>query len=581
VAPSLITSYYVQLSPQGTSALVTPSFTPSNGEVLVIKLVTWDTAIAMGAPTGGSQTYTSRIINAPGGFNEWAGIYTAVISGSPGAMTVSSTPSASARASMVVERWSGAQLAATPVTASSNGLSAPASGTITPSSGTSVISWCAGDAQAVDPATKAYLNSATNEGVRDDHIGSNGVDYHAWAASTGSSSQSYGLSAPTGMTYVTAAIEVQASVGAAATYPTNLEQRRRLLVAPRQVRGGARIATPVRAQVNPPFPTNGIKQPRRLRGLLARRGEMFTPVPSQAVVAAPSFPPRPVRARLKGLRLYRGEMFAPPSDQLSDAQQYQRPRLRLPRIFRARTASPVPAQIVVAPPAYPPQSVRTRLRGLRIFRGRAAAVVPAQIVVTAPAYPPANVRTRVRGLRLFRGRASAPVPAQIVVTPPSFTPLAVRTRLRFARIFRGRTAAPVPDQLVAPPAPHLRPRGMAPRRGHAAMPVPPQIVVAPPAYPVRPVRPRLKGLRGVRGRQAAMPVPPQVVIVPPKMVPLFTRLKQHAARIFRAESRAVLPPVCDCVTHRPNLGTTSRPSSGITARPDSGTTARPCSCNND
>jgi hypothetical protein len=579
MAPSLITSYYVQISPQGTSALVTPSFTPSNGEVLVIKLVTWDSAAAMGAPTGGSQTYTSRIINAPGGFNEWAGIYTAVISGSPGAMTVSSTPSTSLRGSMVVERWSGAQLAATPVTSSSTGFAA-ASGSITPSSGTSVISWCAGDAQSVDPSTRAYLASATQDGLRDDHVGANGCDYHAYQSSTGTGSQSYGLSAPTGMQYVTVAIEVQASGGAAApAFPTNLEQRRRLLVAPRQVRGVARIATPVRAQVNPPFPTNGIKQPRRLRGLLARRGEMFTPVPSQAVVAAPSFPPRPVRARLKGLRLYRGEMFAPPSDQLSDAQQYQRPRLRLPRIFRGRTANPVPAQIVAAPPAYPPQSVRTRLRGLRIFRGRAASVVPAQIVIAAPAYPPANVRTRVRGLRLFRGRASAPVPAQIVVTPPSFTPLAVRTRLRFARIFRGRSAAPVPDQLVALPSPHLRPRGMAPRRGHAAMPVPPQIVVTPPAYPVRPVRPRLKGLRGARGRQAAMPVPPQVVIVPPKMVPLFTRLKQHAVRIFRGESRAVLPPVCDCVTHRPNLGTTSRPSSGITARPDSGTTSRPCSCN--
>lgn len=216
MAPTLVTTpYYVQLSPQGTSALVTPSFTPSNGEVLVIKLVSWDTAVAMGAPTGGSQTYTSRIINAPGGFNEWAGIYTAIISGSPGSMTVSSTPSASARASMVVERWSGAQLAATPVTASSSSLSAPASGSITPSSGTSIISWCAGDAQAVDPATRAYLASATQDGLRDDHIGNNGCDYHAYQSSTGPGSQSYGLSAPTGMSYVTAAIEVQASAGAA------------------------------------------------------------------------------------------------------------------------------------------------------------------------------------------------------------------------------------------------------------------------------------------------------------------------------------------------------------------------------
>jgi hypothetical protein len=51
-----------QISPQGTSALVTPSFTPSNGEVLVIKLATYDSASPLGAPTGGSQTYTARII---------------------------------------------------------------------------------------------------------------------------------------------------------------------------------------------------------------------------------------------------------------------------------------------------------------------------------------------------------------------------------------------------------------------------------------------------------------------------------------------------------------------------------------
>jgi len=157
MAPTLVTSYYVQISPQGTSALVTPSFTPSNGEVLVIKLATWDTGSPLGAPTGGGQTYTSRVINAPGGFNEWCAIYTTVIAGSPGSMTVSSTPSISLRGSMVVERWSGAQLAATPVTNSNNGLSSPASSSITPSSGTSIISWVGGDATSVDPATRGLM----------------------------------------------------------------------------------------------------------------------------------------------------------------------------------------------------------------------------------------------------------------------------------------------------------------------------------------------------------------------------------------------------------------------------------------
>jgi len=330
-------------------------------------------------------------------------------------------------------------------------------------------------------------------------------------------------------------------------FPPNLEQRRRLLVAPRQVRGGGRISSPVRAQVNPPFPLNGIHQPRQLRGKLARRGECWMPIPAQVVVAAVPYPPQPERERIKILRAFRGRMSAPPLDQA---------------------------------PAPPPVHARAKSFRARA-RMEAVSPVPAQVVVNAPPYPPQSVRTRLRGLRLFRPHLAAPVPSQVVVAPPSYTPLAVRTRLKFARIFRARTAAPVPDQLIAPPAPHPRPRGIAPRRGHAAMPAPPQTVVAPPAYPPRPVRSRLKGLRQSRGREAAMPVPPQIVIPPPPYAPVFARLKKKLVGLFRPSVATPLAAVCDCTTHRPNLGTTSRPGSGITARPNSGTTSRPCSCGND
>jgi hypothetical protein len=75
-----------------------------------------------------------------------------------------------------------------------------------------------------------------------------------------------------------------------------------------------------------------------------------------------------------------------------------------------------------------------------------------------------------------------------------------------------------------------------------------------------------------------MPVPPQIVIVPPKFPPAFARIKQHAIRLFRGQWRTPVAPVCDCQTHRPNLGVTARPGTGTTSRPDSGTTARPCTC---
>lgn len=206
-----IATYNVQLTPQNTTPLTTASFTPSNGEVLVVKLDTWDTGSPLGAPTGGSQTYTSRVVNAPGGFNQWCAIYTATISGSPGSMTVSSTPGSSLRGSMTVERWPSGSLAGSPVTASSTGTTGNIQGTITPSSATSTISWTGGDVASKDPAGRTYFGSGTEEQVRDDHVGSNGVDYHAYQASVSTSSQTYGVNTTTAggnMTYVTAAIEI-------------------------------------------------------------------------------------------------------------------------------------------------------------------------------------------------------------------------------------------------------------------------------------------------------------------------------------------------------------------------------------
>ena len=211
--PTPIATYVLKTTVPGTGALTTPSFTPSNGEDIVIKLGTWDTGSPMGAPTGGGQTYTSRVINAPGGFNEWCAIYTATISGSPGSMAISSTPSVSSQYSMCVERWPAGSLAASPVTNSSTGFSAAAASTITPTAGTSTISWVSGDAQSIDPATRAYLNSGTDEGLRDGHNGSNGVEYYGLQPASGTGSQSYGLSLPSGQTFVIAGIEVLATGG--------------------------------------------------------------------------------------------------------------------------------------------------------------------------------------------------------------------------------------------------------------------------------------------------------------------------------------------------------------------------------
>ena len=84
MAPTLITSYFVQQNTTASSALTTPSFTPSNGEVIVVKLATWDTGVSMGAglaPASGVQGLKALVkvpviasLNGcrPGGWTDYA-----------------------------------------------------------------------------------------------------------------------------------------------------------------------------------------------------------------------------------------------------------------------------------------------------------------------------------------------------------------------------------------------------------------------------------------------------------------------------------------------------------------------------
>jgi hypothetical protein len=225
MAPTLATTpYYVEspAQPSGagdTNTLVTPSFTPANGEVIVIKVTTWDTGTASGTPSGGSQTYTSQVTEAPGGFNAYCRIFTTVISGSPGSMTITlSAPAASCYHSMCVERWTSAQLAGTPATDATASTGAPSS-TITTVAANSVVSWVGADVNSINPSTRAYRSSATEDGFGDGHVNTSGVYYDAYQTAASAGSQTYGLTAPTGQKTVMAAIEVQASSGAATPAP--------------------------------------------------------------------------------------------------------------------------------------------------------------------------------------------------------------------------------------------------------------------------------------------------------------------------------------------------------------------------
>jgi hypothetical protein len=493
-------------------------------------------------------------------------------------------------------------------------------------------SWCF--AVASDWAQAGPGTVGSGQTMIDEYDVAGQVTIHSWRQT--STTPSSGTSVTSNLTapleqYNLLAIEIREPAASTVAFPPS-RQTRRVLPLGVLARERARVSTPVRAQVNPPFPVNGIKQPRRLRGLNPRRGEAWLPVQPQVVVTAPTFPPLAVRERLKGLKLFRPRVAGPSLTPSADyaAVASARPR-RLPRLSRrGAVASPVPVQVAPVAPSYPPQSWRAKVRGLRLFRPRTAGAVPAQ-----SAGSPATT-TRVRPQLRVRGHVAGPPVPQAAVTPPAYPPSGLRARLRGLRQTRPRVASPVPAQtvLIAPAYPpqavRTRPRGLRLPRGKAAAPLPAQTVVVPPGYPPQAVRTRLRGVRLFRGRtslplpahaqppaartprahprtpwsrrgKTAAPVPGQVAVAPPAYPVRPVRLLLKGLRLGRGRSAMPVPPQIIVVApkivpvltrlklralrlFRGHVATpltavcvceTHRPNLGTTARPGAGMTGRP------
>jgi hypothetical protein len=225
VAPTLISPspYIVHDTGANTTALTTASFTPSVGEVIVAKASTWDWSTNFGTgPTGGGLTWTKRVESlGTGSGGAYSVIWTAVVGGSPTSMTVSMTPTASSRHSMVVERWSGAQLAATPAVNTTKFVNTnPATTTLTSTGTGSVVTWVSSDTAAIDPATRVYASSATEEDCYDLHGAADGVWYYAYQAAASPGSQTFGTTAPSGQSVSICGIEIQDSNAAPPTRGT-------------------------------------------------------------------------------------------------------------------------------------------------------------------------------------------------------------------------------------------------------------------------------------------------------------------------------------------------------------------------
>jgi hypothetical protein len=209
--PNLVSSDY-QHEDNSATTLTTATITPDPGDVLVALLATWDKTIPMQTPVDSASalTFAQLKIAAPGtGFFGWAGAYGVKIgASSPGPITISSTPAGTCRHAMVLARLSAADLAATPnVNATISGSGAPSSA-ITTSAANSMVLAVLVDEASQDPATPAYLGGGTELVLYDGHVGSNSVMYFWRTSFAGAGSQTVGLSAPSGMSWVMSAVEI-------------------------------------------------------------------------------------------------------------------------------------------------------------------------------------------------------------------------------------------------------------------------------------------------------------------------------------------------------------------------------------
>ena len=196
--PDLIDEYVVAINAANNNALVTPSFTPSDKELLIVKATNaFSDQTFNNLPVGGSLTFVpidSSAVANYSGVKVWA----AKIETSPGAMTVSLTPTGTAQYhSMIVERWSNAKVAATPATnATKTGASGTApSATVTTVADNSRVSWVCGDWNAISPATRGYRSGAAETGLVDQSP-SNYVAYFAYQDAPTAGTQTIGLTSP-------------------------------------------------------------------------------------------------------------------------------------------------------------------------------------------------------------------------------------------------------------------------------------------------------------------------------------------------------------------------------------------------
>lgn len=213
---SPIAVYFMASVGADTSALITPIFTPSDGELITVCSTSWDTNNPTGAPSGGGQAFLTKDVAAPGGFNGYARVDGCIVADNPGPMqvTVAGTANPSRHCACVIRWPAGTSFGAVGVPHNGAGLPALALSTTGPAS---IIVWCSVDVNSRDPATAVYrADDGTDDfpvaqaGLGDFHAGSNSVQYYAYAQVGAQSPPAYtiGMDAPAAQQWVLAAVEV-------------------------------------------------------------------------------------------------------------------------------------------------------------------------------------------------------------------------------------------------------------------------------------------------------------------------------------------------------------------------------------
>lgn len=567
MAPTPAQSFLVVSTAADTSTLTTASFTPAIGDVIVVKAMSESVATSAATPTDTSgNTWAAQLTDSTAA-HCYGALSTTTVTVSA-SLTVSTAWSGSAGFhSMIVERWTGAVLAATPATnGTKTGTGAPSS-TITTTAPNSAVSWANGDFAAVSPAGRTYNTTSatpTEDGIHDKSTG-NYVAEYAWQNAVTPGSQTFGLTAPTGETWTLLAIEILAvSPGdegpqivpmflptltydplmQGVVYPMRPWQRRFQWATqpwlnsddaapsapaapafvsdpPRQrprsaiVFRRSRIASPPFVQALAPAPPMVATQVRlaHRRAAWRRRGAAVSPSFVQlAAPPAPAYVQDPGRHAARTALPRRGRVASAPPPQFTPPAPTRRARAAVQR-RRPVLAPPVPPQAVP-----PPVVARARRSWPWRRRPVLASPVPAQVAApAAPQYPVTAQRPHRTMTGARRATTPTPVPPQAAAVPPPAYPAWVfRTHRVVTGLRRSRAPAPVPPQATAPAAPVYVPQLRAvrrlltaPRRGRSVAPPIPQEAAPPRATARRRV------FAPLRRSRAVVVVPPQIVVAPP------------------------------------------------------------------